>query len=139
MNYRLYYQICKTQNKFRQFIKQQSAKYGIKASPSQMGILFLLKENNYSSMSYISTALDLDNAAITRSIDKLEKLGFVKRQVNYSDRREFTIEITNDGLKETQKASAMAKDINEWLIKRLGIKKITILNDILKEIETILH
>lgn len=101
MEHRLYFQITKTQNKFRQFIKHAEEKRGIQIFPAQLGILILLKEHNNISMFLISSEMDLDNAAITRSIEKLEKLGFVRRAVNSSDRRQFAIEITKKGLEET--------------------------------------
>lgn len=139
MEYRLYYQLSKTQNKFRQFIKRTAAERGILASPAQLGILFLLKDNNNSSMSFISNEMDLDNSAITRSIDKLEKLGFVRRTVNSNDRREYAIEITKKGLKEKAKASALIKEVNEWLEKKISKKKLNILNKILCELEEVMN
>lgn len=139
MEHRLYYQISKTQNKFRQFIKRSAEKRGIQASPAQLGILFLLKENKNLSMSNISNELDLDNSAITRSIDKLEKLGFARRAVNCNDRREYTIEITKEGLAETEKAGAMIKEMNERLEKIMTNKKLESLKELLVELEKVLN
>lgn len=137
MEHRLYYQLSKTQTRLRQYIKRIASSRGIKASPAQLGILFLLKENTNPSMSSISNEMDLDNSAITRSIDKLEKLEFVRRVVNSNDRREFAIEITEMGLEEIAKASVMIKELNEWLEKKIGKKKIAILNEILHELEKV--
>ncbi len=139
MEQRLYYQLSKTQNTFRKFIKRTAVSHGIKASPTQLGILFLLKEYNNSSMSFISKELDLDNSAITRCIDNLENLGFVRRTVNSTDRRAFAIEITKEGLEETEKARVMIETINKQLEKKINRNWLTSLHDALKKLEEMLN
>ncbi len=139
MEHRLYYSLTKTQNRLHQYVKQVLKKRGIQASPAQLGILFLLKEKNNSSMTYISNELELDNAAITRSIDKLEKLGLVKRVVNSKDRREFGIELTKAGLSEIEKSVVVIKEINQLIESKFPKDKFTIFKEVLHQLNAILN
>lgn len=137
MEQRLYYSLAKTQNNFRHFFKQVARTRGITASPAQLGILFLLKEKNNSTMSYISNELELDNSAITRSIDRLEKMGFARRTINDKDRREFSIEITSEGLSEIEKARAIIREINASLENKIGKERLELFKEILTELNNI--
>ncbi|MCX8125309.1 MAG: MarR family transcriptional regulator [Spirochaetes bacterium] len=139
MEQRLYYSLAKTQNSLKQYVKKVLNDKGIQASVAQLGILFLLKEKNNSSMSYISNELELDNSAITRSIDRLEKLGYVKRVINSNDRREYTIEITESGLMEIQKAQKVIKQINEFIESKISTKRIELFKEILDELHYLLR
>ncbi|MCX5827379.1 MAG: MarR family transcriptional regulator, partial [Deltaproteobacteria bacterium] len=57
------------------------SKAGLKVTTAQAGVLFFLKEKYMCIMSEIGQVFDIDNSAVTRLIDRLEKNGFVKRQV----------------------------------------------------------
>ncbi len=139
MEQRLYYSLTKTQSKMQQYVKQILGKRGIRASAAQLGILFLLKEKNNLSMSYISNELELDNSAITRSIDRLEKFGFVKRVINNNDRREFSIEITELGLHEIQIAQKVIKEMNNFIESKIKKERLVAFKEILDELNGILR
>ena len=139
MEQRLYYSLTKTQHRLHQYVKQILKKRSIQASPAQLGILFLLKEKNNSSMTYISNELELDNAAITRSIDKLETMGLVKRVVNSKDRREFSIELTKAGLSEIEKSVVVIKEINQLIESKFPKEKFTIFKEVLHQLNAILN
>ncbi|MEJ5360768.1 MAG: MarR family transcriptional regulator [Spirochaetota bacterium] len=139
MEQRLYYSLNKTQNSLHQYVKHILQKKGLKASPAQLGIMFLLQEKNNLSMSYISNVLELDNSAITRSIDRLEKFGFVKRLINNNDRREFSIEITERGLLEIQKAQKVIKEINNFIESKIKKERLVAFKEILDELNGILR
>lgn len=85
---------------------------GIIISPAQIGILFLLLKNNSQSMSDLSTALEIDNSSITRLVDNLERLNFVKRELNPGDRRQFFISLTGEGRKEINRTKKVVREIN---------------------------
>lgn len=139
MEQRLYYSLAKTQNSLKQYVKKVLNERGILSSPAQLGILFLLKEKNNSSMSYISNALELDNSAITRSIDRLEKLGYVRRIMNSNDRREYAIEITDEGLLQIQKAQKIIKEINSFIESKIDKERLTVFKEVLDELNTIVR
>ncbi len=139
MEQRLYYGLAKTQNSLKQYIKKVLNERGILSSPAQLGILFLLKEDNNSTMSYISNVLELDNSAITRSIDRLEKLGYVRRIMNSNDRREYAIELTDEGLLEIQKAQKIIKEINSFIENKIKKERLTVFKEVLDELNTIVR
>ncbi|HOJ29465.1 MAG TPA: MarR family transcriptional regulator [Spirochaetota bacterium] len=139
MEKRLYYSLTRTQNSLHQYVKHILQKKRLKASPAQLAIMFLLNEKNNVSMSYISKVLELDNSAITRSIDRLEKFGFVKRVTNNTDRREFSIEITELGLSEIQKAQKVIKEINNFIESKIKKERLAAFKEILDELNSILR
>jgi len=139
MEKRLYYSLTRTQNSLHQYVKHILQKKRLKASPAQLAIMFLLHEKNNVSMSYISNELELDNSAITRSIDRLEKYGFVKRVINSNDRREFAIEITESGMSEIQKAQKVIKEINNFIESKIKKERLAAFKEILDELNGILR
>jgi len=139
MEQRLYYSLARTQNSLHQYVKHILQKKRLKASPAQLAIMFLLHEKNNVSMSYISNELELDNSAITRSIDRLEKYGFVKRVINNNDRRAFAIEITESGMSEIQKAQKVIKEINNFIESKIKKERLAAFKEILDELNSILR
>lgn len=139
MEQRLYYSLAKTQNSLHKYVKYILQKKGLKASAAQLAIMFLLQEKNNLSMSYISNVLELDNSAITRSIDRLEQFGFVKRITNDRDRREYTIIITEQGLSEIQKAQKIIKEINAFIEHKIKKERLKVFKEVLNELNTFLR
>src|SRR4030042_1526235 len=52
---------------------------GVEVTPIQVMLLFFLQKNDGSSLTQISQGLMLENPTVTGLIDRLEKLGYVKR------------------------------------------------------------
>lgn len=113
MENRLFFLLSKTENAFSVYIKQQFSMAGLKVTPGQLGILFLLKGNNRQSMTELSQQLGTDNSAVTRSVDRLEKSGMVERNSSASDRREYQITITEEGIAETERVRKVISAINK--------------------------
>lgn len=88
------------------------SKAGLKVTTAQAGVLFFLKEKYMCIMSEIGQVFDIDNSAVTRLIDRLEKNGFVKRQVPPENRRAILIGITPEGIEEGEKAGMIIRAIN---------------------------
>ena len=63
-------------------------------------------------MGALSSTLDIDNAAMSRLVDKLENLSLVERQINPADRRQMLISITGQGLEKAAVVKAVAKSAN---------------------------
>jgi DNA-binding MarR family transcriptional regulator len=89
------------------------AKAGVKVTTAQAGILFFLKKKDMCMMSEIGQVFDIDNSAVTRMIDRLEKSGLVKRQVPPENRRAILIGITPAGREEGEKAGMIMKAVND--------------------------
>ncbi|MED2928109.1 MarR family transcriptional regulator [Bacillus swezeyi] len=66
-------------------------------SARQFGVLIFIKENPYSSQKLISEKLQIDRTTMVSHVDHLEGSGFVERTKNASDRRAYSLLITEKG------------------------------------------
>lgn len=124
MDNRLFFLLSKAENMMSLYIKQQFASAGLKVTPGQMGILFLLKSENMQTMTDLSRELETDNSAITRSIDRLVKSGLVERNSSPADRREYLISITSEGLHETERVKKIIAAINKKIEKEFSSEEL---------------
>ena len=113
------------------------SKAGLKVTTAQAGTLFLLKQKNMCMMSEIGEVFNIDNSAVTRLIDRLEKNGLVKRRVPPENRRAILICITLEGLDEEKKAHMIIRSINSKIKEDFTSKEVEsykkILNGILEK------
>ena len=113
------------------------SKAGLKVTTAQAGTLFLLKQKNMCMMSEIGKVFNIDNSAVTRLIDRLEKNGLVKRLVPPENRRAILICITPEGLDEEKKAQMIIRSINSKIKEDFTSKEVEsykkILNGILEK------
>ncbi len=109
---------------------------GITVTPSQMGILFLLKKGNSLTMSTLSTALSVDNSTLTRHADKLIKSELIERVRDDSDRRILKLRITAKGIIESEKAVKISNQINTDVVSGLSEDEIKIFSKVLISIIT---
>lgn len=93
-------------------MKKEMQKQGVAFSPGQIGILLALENMGQTAMGNLSQALEIDNAAITRLVDKLEKQKIVERKINPDDRRQILISATKEGLEKAQILKQIAQATN---------------------------
>ena len=113
MDDRLLFMLSKATHKLTNYLKIQFIEAGVHMSPGQMGILMLLRQKDLRPMNELGKILDIDNSAITRLVDRLEKSGLVLRQANPKDRRQYLIGMTDKGLQQTLKAKKISKAAND--------------------------
>ncbi len=113
MDDRLLFLLSRSQHVLKNYLKKEFSRAGVDISPAQMGILFLLKLKDGRKMSEFSTALFIDNSAITGLVDRMEKAGLLERRSNPDDRRQNMIFITTKGLEEGNRAKRLSNRINE--------------------------
>lgn len=92
----------------------------IDLTPEQLQILGLLVEKGNCAMQKIADELVVDNSAITRIVDTLEKKKFVKRTVSKEDRRVRLVGITKTGKAEGIKTLRLSELYNEKLEEGIG-------------------
>jgi len=97
---------------------------GVEVTPIQVMLLFFLQKNDGSSLTQISQGLMLENPTVTGLIDRLEKLGYVKRSDHPSDRRVYLIYLTEKGKTVANKALPIVKRLNEQIIEGYPEKEI---------------
>lgn len=110
---RLIYQVFMAQQKLRIYLKSALLAEGVKVTPTQTGILFLLKRKNGMTMTELSQVLAADNSTMTGLVDRLEKSGFVVREASPTDRRALLVRITQEGIDEIDRAQPIIKRVNE--------------------------
>ena len=88
---------------------------GVEVTPIQVMLLFFLQKNDGSSLTQISQGLMLENPTVTGLIDRLEKLGYVKRSDHPNDRRVYLVHLTEKGNKVAKKALPIVKKLNEQI------------------------
>ncbi|HOK01127.1 MAG TPA: MarR family transcriptional regulator [Spirochaetota bacterium] len=123
----------------RIYLKRKFLDAGLKTSPGQLGVLFILKKDGLCSMSYLSNLLEADNSSITRTVDRLEKSGLAKRVLNEKDRREFHVEITAEGIKETLKAKSVIASANKFIEENISAEKLMIFAEVLDSLNKLLR
>ena len=128
---RLIYQVFMAQQKLRTYLKDALATEGVKVTPAQAGILFLLKQKDGQTMTELSRVLSIDNSTITGLIDRLEKSGFVSRNASNSDRRMFRIFITSQGIEESNSAKTVIIRVNKEIKSGFSLQDIEIFKKIL--------
>ena len=84
-------------------------------TPIQVMLLFFLQQNNGLSLTQISQGLMLENPTVTGLIDRLEKLGYVKRSDHPNDRRVYLVHLTEKGNKVAKEALPIVKKLNEQI------------------------
>jgi DNA-binding MarR family transcriptional regulator len=114
---RLIFLISKVYQKLIINLQKSFSESRIEATPIQVMLLFFLQQNNGLSLTQISQGLMLENPTVTGLIDRLEKLGYVKRSDHPNDRRVYLVYLTGKGNKVANKALPIVKKLNE------GIKK----------------
>jgi|ETNmetMinimDraft_23_1059889.scaffolds.fasta_scaffold11810_3 DNA-binding MarR family transcriptional regulator len=85
-------------------------------------------------MSALSDKLGLDNSTLSRNIQKLERLGLIKRGGELYDRRVQKIFLTNRGNDIVEKIEVKLGDVNHSMIESLDIDTQERLLDILERL-----
>jgi DNA-binding MarR family transcriptional regulator len=132
---RLIFLLSKAQHKLATYLKKTLADKGIKVTGVQTGILFLLK-NSSRTMTELSKELSIDNSAITGLVDRLERSGFARREINPDDRRTFLISITDLGKEEIEKAKTVVHEVNAEIKKDFSEEEVDAFKRILNAMLT---
>ena len=112
---RLIFLISKVCQKHIINLQKAFSESGVEVTPIQVILLFFLQKNGGSSLTQISQGLMLENPTVTGLIDRLEKLGYVKRSDHPSDRRVYLVYLTEKGKTVANKALPIVKKLNEQI------------------------
>ncbi len=84
-------------------------------SPEQWSLIFRIVENNGLTQKELASSTYKDQANITRSLDRLEKKGFLTRLPNSKDRRIINIFSTPKAKELVEKIVPISKEYNQLL------------------------
>jgi DNA-binding MarR family transcriptional regulator len=104
--------------------------------PSHGDILICLYNNDRITMKDIAQKINKTRPTVTVLIDKLEKLGFVKREISNTDNRYTYISLTQKGKEFKTLFIKISEELNNRLYKNLSDKDAEIFEKILEKIIT---
>ena len=86
---------------------------GLDISPVQSAVLFLLRESDGRKLGEMAALVGVDNSALTRLADRMEKAGLIQRRVSPGDRRATLVFITDKGRDLAGRAAEVVCQANE--------------------------
>ncbi len=121
---RLIFLISKVYQKLITNLQRAFSDACLEVTPIQAMVLFLLQKKDGSSLTELSQGLMLENPTVTGLIDRLEKLGYVKRSDHPNDRRVYLIHLTKKGDAVAKRALPIIKKLNEQIKEGYSEKEI---------------
>ena len=103
-------------------LEKELASEGI--SPSQWMLIMALGERDHQGQSELGKVLHLDNATITRIVDKLQDKGLMVRNQDKSDRRAQIVSLTDKGRTAYNKWNTIGELVNEEASQNLAPEEI---------------
>ena len=124
--------ISKIHEKGNKFIIEELEKNGAKGLvPSHGDILVCLYLNKKITMKEIAEKIHRTKPTVTVLVDKLEKLGYLKRQASNKDNRYTYIVLTSKGEEFKPVFEKISKELSNSLCKNLSEKEIDTLENLL--------
>ena len=127
--------ISKIHEKGNRFIIEELKKNGAEGLvPSHGDILACLYEQEKMTMKDIADKIHRTRPTVTVLVDKLEKLGYLKREISKEDNRYTYIVLTKKGQDFKPVFEKISKDLNNMLYKNLSEEESDILENLLQKI-----
>ena len=127
--------ISKIHEKGNRFIIEELKKNGAEGLvPSHGDILACLYEQEKMTMKDIADKIHRTRPTVTVLVDKLEKLGYLKREISQEDSRYTYIVLTKKGKDFKPVFVKISKDLNNMLYKNLSQEEADILENLLQKI-----
>jgi len=128
------YTIEQTIKEYRKISQKNIKKIVSDITVDQCLLLIILNEKADYSQKEIAELIFKDNASITRIIELMVKKDYLTRKINESDRRKFTLEITEKGKNTIKLLSPVILKNRETALNGLSSEEIEMLDKILKKI-----
>ena len=127
--------VSKIHDKGNRLIIEELKKYGADGLvPSHGDILVCLYEQDKMTMKDIADKIHRTRPTVTVLVDKLEKLGYIKREISQEDSRYTYITLTKKGQDFKPIFEKISEDLNNLLYKNLTEEESNILENILQKI-----
>ena len=88
-------------------------------------VLNCLSDDGVASQTVLASRMQVEGATITHHVDRLEKLGLVRREIDAKDRRVRKIELTPEGARLHKTLLAAAKEFEDSLLVGIGERQQT--------------
>ncbi len=94
-------------------------------------ILHFLHENKGCNQQFICNNLSIDKTAMVKVMDYLIEMGYVQKELNPTDRREYLIVLTKKGLKQTEQIVKAFEDIDAELFSKISKQEREVFNKVI--------
>ena len=127
--------VSKIHEKGNRFIIEELKNNGAEGLvPSHGDILVCLYKNGKMTMKDIANCIHRTKPTVTVLVDKLEKLGYLKREASNEDNRSTNIVLTQKGEDFKATFDQISNNLNEMLYKNLSENEVKLLEGFLKKI-----
>ena len=126
--------ISKIHEKGNRFIIEELKNNGAEGLvPSHGDILVCLYKNGKMTMKDIANCIHRTKPTVTVLVDKLEKLGYLKRAASDKDSRSTYVILTQKGEDFKATFDQISKNLNKMLNKNLSENEVKLLEELLKK------
>ena len=126
--------ISKIHEKGNRFIIEELKNNGVEGLvPSHGDILVCLYKNNKMTMKDIANCIHRTKPTVTVLVDKLEKLGYLKRAASDKDSRSTYVILTQKGEDFKATFDQISNNLNKMLNKNLSENEVNLLEELLKK------
>lgn len=127
--------VSKIHEKGNRFIIEELKNNGAEGLvPSHGDILVCLYKNSKMTMKDIANCIHRTKPTVTVLVDKLEKLGYLKREVSNEDSRCTYIVLTQKGEDFQTTFEKISKNLNEMLNKNLSPEESELMEKLLRKV-----
>lgn len=105
---------------FNKLLSQRLQQAGIDMTAEQWGVILVLLNSDALTQGQIGEQLYLEKSSISRSIDGLEKRGWIERQRSETDSRQKMVILTDKAMDIAQQGAAIAQSVLEDAQKDLA-------------------
>jgi MarR family transcriptional regulator for hemolysin len=99
-------------------------------------VLSALSQEGVVSQTVLASRIHVEGATITHHVDRLEKLGLVRREIDANDRRVRKLELTPEGVRLHKQLISAAKEFESSLLAGIGQRQQIELRRTLDRIQT---
>lgn len=126
--------ISKIHEKGNRFIIEELKNNGVEGLvPSHGDILVCLYKNNKMAMKDIANCIHRTKPTVTVLVDKLEKLGYLKRAASDKDSRSTYVILTQKGEDFKATFDQISNNLNKMLNKNLSENEVKLLEELLNK------
>lgn len=126
--------ISKIHEKGNRFIIEELKNNGVEGLvPSHGDILVCLYKNNKMTMKDIANCIHRTKPTVTVLVNKLEKLGYLKRAASDKDNRSTYVILTQKGEDFKATFDQISNNLNKMLNKNLSENEVKLLEELLKK------
>ena len=127
--------VSKIHEKGNRFIIEELKNNGAEGLvPSHGDILVCLYKNGKMTMKDIANSIHRTKPTVTVLVDKLEKLGYIKREASDEDNRFTNIVLTQKGEDFKVIFEKISKDLNKILYQNLSLEESELIEKLLRKV-----